>query len=201
MSKTVKNVVVLTVITVIAGALLGYVYDLTKEPIATQQEEAKQEAYALVFPTAASFEADDSIDISNEASVLEKSGYTADSVTEVLKAVDGNGNYLGYVFSVTSKEGYGGDISISVGIDSERTVLGVEILDINETAGLGMKAKEPAFKEQFKGKNVASFAYNKNGASADYEIDAISGATITTNAMTNAVNSALCYFDSIGGGN
>ena len=73
------------------------------------------------------------------------------------------------------------------------------LLSISETAGLGMRAEE-VLKPQFAGKNVAKFAYSKSGASADNEIDAISGATITTNAVTNGVNAGLYYFQTVLGG-
>ena len=88
-----------------------------------------------------------------------------------------------------------------MGIDNEGTVKGIEMLKISETAGLGMKAKEDRFKDQFKNKNVAQFSYTKTGAASDFEIDAISGATITTKAVTNAVNTGLEYFARIGGAN
>lgn len=200
MKNAVKNVLVLTIITVIAGACLGYVYDLTKEPIAQASMKAKQEAYKAVFPDASSFDLNADADSESMNSVLAANGFTNDEISEVLNASDSSGNILGHVVTVVSKEGYGGEITVSVGIKSDRTVIGIEILDISETAGLGMNANTDAFKSQFAGKNVTSFSYTKNGKSADYEIDAISGATITTNAMTNAVNSALCCIDSIGGG-
>ena len=62
-------------------------------------------------------------------------------------------------------QGYGGDITFTLGIRNDGTVNGYEILSISETAGLGMKAKEDAFKQQFSGKKVDSFAYTKTGAS------------------------------------
>lgn len=74
------------------------------------------------------------------------------------------------------------------------------MLSISETAGLGMKADEDEFKDQFKDKNVEQFFYTKTGESGDNMIDAISGATITTNAVTNAVDSALVYFQNELGG-
>ena len=86
-----------------------------------------------------------------------------------------------------------------MGIDNEGTVKGIEILKISETAGLGMKAKESRFKDQFAEKKVAQFSYTKTGASADFEIDAISGATITTKAVTNAVNAGLAFYGNLGG--
>ena len=87
-----------------------------------------------------------------------------------------------------------------MGILSDGTVKGIEILTISETAGLGMKATEPEFKEQFQEKQVEKFAYTKSGEEGDDKIDALSGATITTNAVTNGVNSALVYFQNVLGG-
>ena len=69
----------------------------------------------------------------------------------------------------------------------------IEFLALSETAGLGMNASQPEWKGQYTGKNVDSFTVTKNGAAADNEIDAISGATITSNAVTGAVNGAV-YF-------
>ena len=75
------------------------------------------------------------------------------------------------------------------------------MLSIGETAGLGMKSDESDFKNQFKDKQVEKFSYTKTGEEGDDKIDAISGATITTNAVTNAVDSALVYFQNeLGGG-
>ena len=104
------------------------------------------------------------------------------------------------MITVTSHEGYGGDIKISVGILSDGTVKGIEMLEISETAGLGMKAAEDDFKNQFKDKQVEKFSYTKSGEDGDDKIDALSGATITTNAVTNAVDCALVYFQNVLGG-
>ena len=199
MNSAVKNVLCLTIITVVAGAGLGYVYDITKEPIAVMEENTRQAAYRSVLPEAASFS--DPVDVSSDqADVIATAGITGTQIDQAVKALDNSGETIGYVINATSHEGYGGDITIAVGIDREGTVKGVEILDISETAGLGMKAKESKFRDQFKGKNVKTFTYTKTGATQDFEIDAISGATITTKAVTNAVNSALAYFDKMAGG-
>ena len=74
------------------------------------------------------------------------------------------------------------------------------MLSISETAGLGMKADEAEFKDQYKDKNVENFTVTKTGEDGDNMIDAISGATITSNAVTNAVNSALVYYQNELGG-
>ncbi|MCR5686689.1 MAG: RnfABCDGE type electron transport complex subunit G [Lachnospiraceae bacterium] len=196
MGSSIKNILCLTLITLAAGAGLGYVYDLTKEPIARMEAETRQAAYRSVFPEADQFtplENDGSIPGFSEA---DENGCEIDSA---VYAEDASGSRLGYVINVTSHEGYGGDITISMGIDNEGCVKGVEFLEISETAGLGMKAKEPAFKEQFRDRTVTRFSYTKTGAASDFEIDAISGATITTTAVTSAVNAGLEFYEKIGG--
>lgn len=200
MNKIIKNALILTAITLISGCLLGLVYEITKEPIAQAQENAKQTAYKTVLADADSFE-DMEVDEEKAFEPLVAAGYDADSITGVAVAKDKGGREIGYVITVTSHEGYGGDIKISVGILNDGTVKGIEMLSISETAGLGMKAKEPEFKSQFQDKQVSKFFYTKSGESGEDKIDALSGATITTNAVTNGVNSALVYFrDVLGGG-
>ena len=199
MNSTFKNVLCLTVITVVAGFGLGFVYDITAEPIKRMEEETRLEAYKSVFPEASDFsEPEEAIPTDGPTSVYNSNGCEIDSV---VYARDPSGNQIGYVINVTTHEGYGGDITLSVGIDGEGVVKGMEILDISETAGLGMKAKESKFKDQFKDKAVSSFTYTKSGATQDFEIDAISGATITTKAVTDAVNTAILCYGSMGGTN
>lgn len=202
MSKIIKDAMALTAITLVSGLALGAVHGITEEPIARQEELAKQEAYQEVFPDASEFEAvtlDEGLTEQLRSS-LDGEGYTAQSIQEVMEALDGSGEKMGYAFTVVSSKGYGGDIQFSIGIQNDGTVNGISILSISETAGLGMKADTEEFKSQFAGKQVDAFTYTKNGASADGEIDAISGATITTNAMTNGVNAGLCAFRVMEGG-
>ena len=123
-------------------------------------------------------------------------GYDAD-INEIMDVKDQSGNHIGYVLTVTDHEGYGGDIQFAMGVKADGTLNGISFLSIGETAGLGMKATQDSFKNQFSGKKVDKFTYTKNGASADDEIDAISGATITTNAVTNGVNAGLYYINSL----
>ena len=201
MNNIVKNTLILTAITVVSGFLLGVVYGITKEPIAEAQENTKQEAYRSVLSDASSFETMEDFDAADAASILEENGYSSDEITEVAEGIDDSGETVGYVVNVMSHEAYDGDLEVSVGIAADGTVKGIEMLSISETAGLGMKADEAEFKDQFKDKNVEKFTYTKSGESGDDKIDAISGATITTNAVTNAVDSALVYFQNeLGGG-
>ncbi len=194
-SESIKNTISLMVITLIAGLLLGVVYEITKEPIATEQKRAKEEAYKMVFADADSFETID-LDIVNVEKALLDNGYDV-TVNEAMRVFNSSGDLAGYVLTVTDHEGYGGDIQFAMGVKSDGTVNGISFLSIAETAGLGMKAAEDEFMKQFAGKKVESFQYTKNGASADSEIDAISGATITTNAVVNGVNAGLYYISTL----
>lgn len=189
-----KDALILFGITLVAGACLGGVYGMTESVIAQRELDAKEEAYRTVLAEAASFEADDMTDLLAKANEeIAGLGYGNVVLDEAVTGVDGSGAPVGYVVTATSKDGYGGNITVSVGIQADGTVAGVEFLTLAETAGLGMNAQKPEWKGQYSGKNVDAFAVTKNGASADNEINAISGATITSNAVTGAVNGAV-YF-------
>ncbi len=189
-----KDALILFAITLVAGACLGGVYTVTKEPIAAAQLEAKKEAYRTVMADAADFKADDyAAAIEKAASELAGMSYGNVVIDECVTGVDASGAVLGYVVTATSKDGYGGNITVSVGITTAGEVKGIEFLTLAETAGLGMNADKPEWKGQYANKTVDEFTVTKSGAAADNEIDAISGATITSRAVTGAVNSAL-YF-------
>ena len=198
MNSIVKNTCILTAITLISGLLLGIVYDVTKGPIAASEENTKKAAYLTVFSEASSFNETD-FDSDKAMDTLASNDLYDEEITGVIDALDSSNNILGHVITVVTHEGYGGDIFVTIGVATDGTVKGVEITSISETAGLGMRANTDEFKTQFKDKLVDLFVYSKTGASNDNEIDALSGATITTNAMTNAVNSALVYAKTIGG--
>ena len=201
-NKIIKDALALTLITLVAGVALGGVYEITKDPIAKQEAQAKAEAYEQVFTDAAAFEAVEMDDTLTKTirDQLDQEGYKAQSIEEVVRAEDQSGETLGYAFAVVTSEGYGGDIRFSMGVQNDGTLNGISILSIGETAGLGMNADTPAFKDQFVGKQVEKLQYTKNGATQDDEINAISGATVTTNAMTNGVNAGLCAFRVMEGG-
>lgn len=194
MKGMIKDALILFAITLIAGLMLGVVNDITKEPIAQQEQKAKNEACQNVFAAADSFEAQELADSAQIEQALTDAGISGADIDELMAAKDASGALLGYVITVTDHEGYGGDIQFSMGITNEGTLNGISLLSISETAGLGMRAGE-VLVPQFADKNVSKFTYTKTGATADSEIDAISGATITTNAVVNGVNAGLAYFD------
>lgn len=200
MNKLVKDALVLTAITLISGVCLGTVYEITKEPIAKAQTAATQEAYKEVFQDAAKFEDLKDFDSEKATAVVAKAGYGDDDIVNCVVAQSDGGDTLGYVITVTSHAGYGGDITFSMGVTNDGVLNGYSITDISETAGLGMKAKEDAFMSQFKGIQAQILEVTKGSKSGDNEIEAISGATITSKAVTYGIDAGLTYYNSIVGG-
>ena len=196
-SSVIKNVLSLLVITLVAVLLLAVVNQVTRDPIAQAEINARNEVYRAVFTDAKDFE-----EVMSEEEILEKgekaladAGISSCEINHTMAAVDGD-RKLGYVIAATSKIGYGGDIQVAVGIDESGTITGFSVVKHSETAGLGSKSTEPEFAGQFAGKAAAPIEYTKDGASADNQIDAISGATITTNAVTEATNAAIAFYNS-----
>lgn len=177
----------LCMITLVAGLLLGGVYQITKEPIRQAEIAAQAKAFAAVCPQAEKF--DECPEIMEIAADVEGT-YGNDVISSAYKAFDASGNVNGYVVNVISKDCFGDGMEVSVGFDADGTVTGVTFLSINETAGLGMNATDESWLAQYIGKVVDAFTVTKTGASAENEINAISGATITSKAVTGAVNTA-----------
>uniref|UniRef100_I5AVS1 Ion-translocating oxidoreductase complex subunit G n=1 Tax=Eubacterium cellulosolvens (strain ATCC 43171 / JCM 9499 / 6) TaxID=633697 RepID=I5AVS1_EUBC6 len=202
MSKKDKGVVhdtiILTIITLAAGLVLGGVHHITAEPIQKQQEATQKAAQKQVFPEAKNFKAVE-WDASNTdfAKALEEAGIDQTTVSAVSEAQDASGAKIGYVVTAANKEGYGGDVELMVGIgtaEGTKSLYGISFLNLPETAGMGMKADEPTFRDQFKTVTVSGeelVKYTKNGKQSANEVDAISGCTVTTNAVTKAVNGAI----------
>lgn len=177
--------VTLFVICLIVSALLAGTNALTKEPIAANELKKSQEAMQSVCSEAVSFEGEKALEI------------------EVYRALNESGEVIGYAIPVSAK-GYGGDVSVMVGIsnDGEGMVTGVEILSHDETPGLGANATSESFRNEYKQEITDDgFSVTKDGSGgSDGKIDAITGATITSNAVTNAVNEAIEIYKSIEGG-
>lgn len=198
-SELIKNTLIMLAITLVSGGILGVVYEMTKEPIAVMEQKKTEEANKQVFVTASSF-SDNILDKEKSREVLGDL-YKGVEITEVLKAFNDNGEVIGYVFEITSHEGYGGDIVFRVGFQEDGTTNGISFTSISETAGLGMRADE-VLTPQFYERKADTFVLTKNGAVFDNEIDAISSATITSTAVVNGVNAGLLYLREItnGGG-
>ena len=176
-----KEISVLTVklllICAIVSALLAGVNSITKPIIAENEQKNFEIAMQEVLPEASGFE-----EVNLGDYTPSETGVTLDSL---YRADNG-----GYVVSTVCPEGYGGDVSVMVGITKDLTVNQVKIMSMSETPGLGAKASEPEFIGQYDGL-AAGITVVKNTAPADNQIEAISGATITSKAVTKAVNTAL----------
>lgn len=187
-NSTVKEIIIpaisLFLICLVATALLGFTNQITAPKIEQLAIETENNAKKEVLSDAADFS-------DRMTATLDETEYS------YYEGLDGDKNVIGYVFT-TSAKGYGGDIKVMVGVDKSGSVTGVSILEISETAGLGMNAKNESFLKQFLSKN-GEISVIKNGTPADNEISALTGATITSKAMAKAVNTALALYEQVGG--
>lgn len=196
-SNIFTNTLVLVIITFVAIAALAVVNQITAEPIAQAEVNQKAEAYKIVYADAGSFAEIDGVDkmLEDSAALLEENGFAGCTVTDALEVKSSSGDAQGYIIVSTSPNGYGGEIQVAFGIKDDK-ITGFTAIKNSETAGLGSKCTEPEFAGQFAGKAASILSYTKSGASSDTEIDAISGATITTNAVTEAVNAGIIFYQS-----
>lgn len=186
MKKIVIMTIKLLVITIIAGGLLGVVNAVTKEPIAAQEAKAADEARFAVFPSAVSFVKMD-IDISEDYALIQN----------VYTALDAQGNDIGVAMGILTKA-YNAGLNMTVGLSREGTITGVVIGSNQETPGLGAKASEPKFIDQYKDVPFDTpLVVVKTGAASQYEIQAMTSATITSDGVTYAVNKAVEYYTQI----
>ena len=194
----VRDAMRLTVITLVSGLLLGLVYQITLKPRNAAAAKATNDAYKAVFEDAASFKDYADFDADKATALVKKAGYGNISISACVEADDKSGKSLGYVITVVTKS-YGGNATFSMGVTNDGTMNGYKITDISDTPGLGMKSTEPKFMDQFKGISIGKYTVTK-GTPGDNEIQAISGATITSRAITNGVDAGFEYFKSIAGG-
>ncbi len=190
--KILHDALILTAFTLVLGFVLGGVHEITKDRILASELATEEAAYRAVFAEASAFE--DLEKAMEEINLfLEQNGYK-DSIKSIKAAKDASGETLGYVVNVVANDGSQSSITFSVGIESDGTVNGYCITDISETPGLGSKAEEEEFAAQFREKDVESFEVVKSDADDAEEIEAITGATITSRAMANGVNAAVEVF-------
>ena len=185
-----KDALVLSLITLISGCCLGGAYGLTKQKIYEINMASTIESYKQVMPAE---EYDDATYADALTTAQSDGKIAADngsaSLISVVAAKDASGAETGYIIK-GSAAGYGGSVIVVVGVDADLKVTGISFPEtLPETAGLGQKATEPAFYEQFAGKGT-KLSVKKGGGAGEDEIDAISGATITSTAVTNTVNAA-----------
>lgn len=180
MKDILKLGVTLFAICAVAALVLGVTNNITAPVIEERNIQASNEARKIVLPEADEFK--------------ELDGMNSDIVLEVYEGIK-DGQVIGYTIKTSSK-GYGGAIELMVGISKDSKITGVEIGNHSETPGLGSKATEPMFKNQYVDKDVSnSLLVVKGSANNDNEISAISGATITSNGVTSGVNAAMKIYN------
>lgn len=184
MRDIIKPTIVLFLICTIVTMALALTNYATKDAISEQVRIQEESARREVFSEAEDFE-----EIKDLDSII---GTTDEDrlVKKVFKSLKG-GEVIGRVYSVESK-GYGGVISIAVGIDNSGKTTGVKIVSHSETPGLGSKTQDEPFISQLKGiAPKAELTVVKMGGSKEEEIDAVSGATISSKAVVKATQEAI----------
>ena len=166
-----RPTVILAVICLIATVMLAGLNRLTTPVIAANEAESANETYRALLP-----EADDFTQLPCEI----------EGVTAVMEADNG----AGYVITAQSR-GYGGQVSAAVAFSKDGIILGVAMMENSETPGLGRKVTEKAFSDQFVGRTAEAFTID--------EIDAVTGATISSKAAVAAINLAIQAYEQIGG--
>jgi len=190
MKETARLVVSLTVICVVAGLLLAWVNDLTAGPIASAAREEKLAAIRAVLPPFDNEPDTDTVTV------------TQNKQEWVFYLARKGGAFAGAAFETRSSEGYGGTIRLMVGVTADGKVKAIQILEHKETPGLGAKISTAEFRGQFANKDIkkTKWAVKKDGG----DIDAITAATISSRAVTQAVKEGLDVYvkheKEVGGG-
>ena len=196
MRELLPLVATLTAIAAVAGLCLAIVYAFTEDPIAEAELEQMRRAIRAVLP-----DFDNSPD--EAANWIESGDY------RFFLGRDAAGVLVGIAFSSASREGYGGTIEVMIGIFPDASIHRIEILRHLETPGLGSKIEAPDFRDQFAGSSDENRTYevskDSRGAPDRPPIDAITGATISSRAVSEAVRNGLEHFrahrDEIAAGN
>lgn len=162
-SKRLYPIVFLTLVVLISVSLLLWINSFTSVVVEAQNEAKIKRILESIFPDLTGFEESGDIFIV----------YEDDNIT-------------GYTFIATGN-GYGGPVSIFVGINSDYSIKGMEVLSHTETPGLGSKITEDAFTGQFEGLLIDDIALLRDGG----KIDAITGATISSRAVTSAIQERM----------
>jgi electron transport complex protein RnfG len=176
--STFKNMALsLTLIALVSSALLGFVYEFTKEPIALSNLNKKLNAIKLVVPEFSNNPNDEMFRVATgEGDSLEIYPAKKDDVI------------VGYAVNTYTSKGFSGNISLMAGFKPDGTIINISVLEQKETPGLGTKMTEPGFKDQFNEKNPAEFQLKvkKDGG----PVDAITAATISSRAFCDALQRA-----------
>jgi electron transport complex protein RnfG len=187
MNETLKLGLILFLITAISAVVLGVSNDITSVKIAKAEKMANDQARKEVLEDAEDFEPLDESEFNRIVS-------DNPDIIEIYEGYSDN-NLVGYTFK-TEISGFGGDLEVMTGISIEGVITGMKVLNHSETPGLGANCKNPEFQNQFKDKPVDNeLIVVKEETSNDDEIQALTSATITSNAVTAGVNMAREVFN------
>ena len=185
MKDIIKPGIVLLLIAVIAAGVLGAVNVATKDTIAKVEKEATEKSMKEVLPDAKKF---------NDEQKNENSDSKYKIIKSYSEGLDDSGKTVGYTFNVSTK-GFSTGLNLMIGITEDGVIKGVDVLSHGETPGLGANAKT-VLSPQFKDKS-GKLDVTKGDNPKENEIQAITGATITSNAVTSAVNTASEYYEEV----
>ena len=174
MNKVVKLSLILFLVSAVVAGVLGLTNFVTSEPIAEYQAEVTAKAYSAVME----FESYDEVEYTGDQS----------AVTKVCKTNDGNWIVEAEV------SGSQGMITVAVGVNADLSCNGISIIESSETSGLGSKANDDFFRDQFPGLTADQAKVTKDGG----KVEAITGATITSKAVCSAVSAAIAAVESLG---
>ena len=182
-----KPVIALTLIALLAGLALSGVYSMTKDTIDEQKYAAAAAAYKTVLPGAENFES-----AASKVELLDGevygSGFGRVYINDAQIGKDADGKVVGWAVSVTSAEGYDGNVTLSLGVSADGKINGISFTELHETPGKGMLWSEDANLSKFAGKDAAKLTLGT-------DIDGITGVTITSKAVVNAVNAGLDFIN------
>ena len=187
--ETIKISIILFLITAISAALLAFVNQKTSPMIEQNEQKKISDALKLVMSDAADFEKSELPDTADKIT----ENYGTD-IIEFYIAKGSDGNDVG-ICAISETKGYSSGLRCAVGVNKNGEVTGVEIISHNETPGLGANAEKEEFRSQYAGKKD-EISVVKNNASAN-EINAISGATLTSRGVTSNVNTVIALLHEI----
>lgn len=191
MREIIKLGGILFLITAIAAGILAFSNDITKDKIIEAEEAASSgpEVAGVVIPGSVRFE-------KMESNIVDKIKKENEKFVDLKVGKDEKGNTIGYAIRTWSPiKGYAGDIEIYLGVSLEGEIVGMKVLSLSETPGLGSNIQNADFQKQFFGKNADMQIGVSKGDSAENEIVAISGATYSSRSITSAVNNALDIYN------
>ena len=183
-STFINMALALFVITAVGGLALAFVFSVTEGPIAISQQAKINNAIKMVIPE---------FETMTDTTLMPAEGKDSIKIYQLTKGSEN----AGYAIMTYTDKGFSGRFSLMVGLTPDGSINNIEVLEHKETPGLGTKMALPAFKDQFKGVNLANLPENKLKVKKDGgTVDAITAATISSRGFCDAVNRAYSTYKS-----